>query len=61
MNLQQQEETRATVDVRDPPLPALMRTAKPIGTFAGEGDFILRIRDRKVTAANTGDEGGGQN
>ncbi|MGA8659661.1 MAG: hypothetical protein WB586_26360 [Chthoniobacterales bacterium] len=61
MNVQQQEQTRAVVDVRDPPLRALLRMAKPIGTFAGDGDFILRIRDGKVTAANTGDQGGGQN
>jgi hypothetical protein len=61
MNVQQQEPTRAVVDVTDRPLPALMTMAKPIGTFAGEGDFILRIRDGKVAAVNTGDQGGGQN
>ena len=33
----------------------------PIGTFAGSQDFILRVRNGKPVAANTGDQGGGQN
>ena len=33
----------------------------PIGTFAGSQDFVLRIRKGKPIAANTGDQGGGQN
>lgn len=33
----------------------------PIGTFAGSQEFILRIRNGKPVAANTGDQGGGQN
>jgi hypothetical protein len=33
----------------------------PIGTFAGTKDFVVRIRDGKPAAANTGDQGGGQN
>ena len=33
----------------------------PIGTFADSQEFILRIRDGKPVAANTGDQGGGQN
>jgi len=61
MNLKQQEQTPAVVEERDLPLPALMRMAKPIGTFAGERDFILRIHEGKVIPANTGDQGGGQN
>jgi hypothetical protein len=32
-----------------------------IGTFANSTDFILRFRDGKPIAANTGDQGGGQN
>lgn len=32
-----------------------------IGTFAGSQDVILRIRNGKPVAANTGDQGGGQN
>jgi hypothetical protein len=33
----------------------------PIGTFAGSQEFILRIRNGDPVAANTGDQGGGQN
>jgi hypothetical protein len=33
----------------------------PIGTFAGSRDFVLRIRNGKPIAANTGDQGRGQN
>ncbi|HEX6562983.1 MAG TPA: hypothetical protein VF020_01800 [Chthoniobacterales bacterium] len=33
----------------------------PIGTFADSQEFILRIRNGKPVAANTGDQGGGQN
>jgi hypothetical protein len=33
----------------------------PIGTFAGSQDIIVRIRNGKPVAANTGDQGGGQN
>jgi hypothetical protein len=32
----------------------------PIGTFADSQEFILRIRNGKPIAANTGDQGGGQ-
>jgi len=61
MNLKQQEQTPVVVDEKHPPLPALTSMAKPMGKFAGEGDFILRIHDGKVAPANTGDQGGGQN
>ena len=61
MNLQQQEQASEVVDEKDPPLPALTSMAKPMGTFAGEGDLILRIHDGRVAPANTGDQGGGQN
>jgi len=33
----------------------------PIGTFADSEEFILRIRNGKPVAANSGDQGGGQN
>jgi hypothetical protein len=33
----------------------------PIGTFAGSEEFILRVSNGKPVAANTGDQGGGQN
>jgi hypothetical protein len=39
----------------------LMKMAKPIGTFSGVTDFILRFRNGELTAADTGDQGGGQN
>ena len=61
MNLKQLEQVPPVVDERDPSLRALLSMAKPIGTFAGEGDFILRIHDGKVVPADTGDQGGGQN
>jgi hypothetical protein len=61
MNLKQLEQAPPVVDERDSPLRALLSMAKPIGTFAGEGDFILRIHDGKVVPADTGDQGGGQN
>jgi hypothetical protein len=33
----------------------------PIGTFGGSQDVILRMRNGTPVAANTGDQGGGQN
>jgi hypothetical protein len=45
---------------RDLPVD-LMKKAKPIGTFAGQKDFILRFRNGKLVPADTGDQGGGQN
>jgi hypothetical protein len=33
----------------------------PIGTFAGSQDVILRVRNGRPVAANTGDQGCGQN
>jgi len=39
----------------------LMRMAKPIGTFGGSTDFILKFRKGQLVAADTGDQGGGQN
>jgi hypothetical protein len=38
-----------------------MKMAKPIGTFCGATDFILRFRNGDLIAADTGDQGGGQN
>ena len=34
---------------------------EPRGTFAGTVDLIVRTRDGEVVAADTGDQGGGQN
>jgi hypothetical protein len=39
----------------------LMKMAKPIGTFGGLTDLILRFRNGELVAADTGDQGGGQN
>jgi hypothetical protein len=39
----------------------LMKMAKPIGTFGSPADFVLRIRNGAAVAADTGDQGGGQN
>ena len=62
MNVQQDDQNR-TKRRKDPPLPAIdlpkMRT--PIGSFAGSQDFLVRIRNGKLVAADTGDQGGGQN
>jgi hypothetical protein len=33
----------------------------PIGRFAGTADMVVRIRNGKPIAANTGGQGGGQN
>jgi hypothetical protein len=34
---------------------------KPRGTFAGTIDSVVRTRDGEMVAADTGDQGGGQN
>jgi hypothetical protein len=39
----------------------LTKTAKPIGTFGGPTDLILRFRNGELVGADTGDQGGGQN
>jgi hypothetical protein len=33
----------------------------PIGTFGGSHDFVVRIRDGALVAANAGTQGSGQN
>jgi hypothetical protein len=42
-------------------LEDLLANLAPIGTFAGTNDFVVRIRNGKPVAANTGGQGGGQN
>jgi len=42
-------------------LPEFSGVVKPVGTFGGSTDFILRIRNGKPVAEDTGDQGGGQN
>jgi hypothetical protein len=39
----------------------LFKTRTPIGGFAGSQDFLIRVRNGKLVAADTGDQGGGQN
>ena len=43
------------------PSNELLKNAVPIGIFAGPQDFVLRFRDGKLVAANSGKQGGGQN
>ena len=42
-------------------LQELVANLTPIGTFGGTDDFVVRIRNGKPIAANTGAQGGGQN
>jgi hypothetical protein len=62
MNVQLDDQNR-TRERRDSLLPAidLFKTRTPIGSFAGSEDFVIRIRNGKLVAADTGDQGGGQN
>jgi hypothetical protein len=46
----------ATISTVDP-----MKMAKSVGTFGGPTDLILRFRNGEPVAADTGDQGGGQN
>jgi hypothetical protein len=39
----------------------VLAICKPIGTFAGTEDLILRVRNGQVVAADSGDQGEGQN
>jgi hypothetical protein len=39
----------------------LTRMAKPVGSFAGTTDLILRLRNGVLVVSDTGDQGGGQN
>lgn len=41
--------------------PISMKDLSTVGTFAGSKDAVIRIRDGKPIAANTGGQGGGQN
>jgi hypothetical protein len=65
MNTLEKDKRLGTSLPKDAPmrdaLGELMKMAKPIGTFGGVTDFILRFRNGELVAANTGDQGGGQN
>ena len=64
MNVQQ-NETSIEIPLSDEDLanPAneLLKSAVPIGKFAGPQDFVLRFHNGKLVAANSGKQGGGQN
>jgi hypothetical protein len=62
MNVQQNDQKKIS-DAKDLPLPPvdLLKMRKPVGSFAGSQDFVLRIRNGKLVAADTGEQGGGQN
>ena len=65
MNVQQTERNLVTGGFANRaatlPRPEFSGAVKPVGTFGGSIDFILRIRNGKPIAADTGDQGGGQN
>jgi hypothetical protein len=65
MNVQLNDQKRRTGDPEESPFTIstanLVTMGKPIGTFAGSEDFIIRIRNGKLVTADTGDQGGGQN
>ncbi len=62
MNVQQDDQNR-TKERKDSSLPAtnLFKMGTPIGSFAGPQDFLIRIRNGELVAADTGDQGGCQN
>lgn len=41
--------------------PEILALCKPVGSFAGTGDCILRVRNGYIVATDTGDQGCGQN
>jgi hypothetical protein len=65
MNTLQLDHKQGTGQSKDTPRKIyaadLIEMAKPIGTFGGLTDIILRFRNGVPVAADTGDQGGGQN
>jgi hypothetical protein len=61
MNVQPNDQKRRTGDPEESPFTIstanLVTMGKPIGTFAGSEDFIMRIRNGKLVTADTGDQG----
>jgi hypothetical protein len=53
------ESKKPSADVSLP--PEVLALCKPVGTFAGTEDFILRVRNGQVVAADSGDQRDGQN
>jgi len=65
LNALQNDQKQVTNRPKDSP-PAisgaeLMGKAKFIGAFGGPTDLILRFRNGELVAADTGDQGAGQN
>ena len=65
MNALQNDQKQGTSHPQDSPITSSavdqMKLAKPVGAFAGSTDLILRFHNGKLIAADTGDQGGGQN
>jgi hypothetical protein len=65
MSALQNDQKQVTSHSKDSPVTIsavdLMSMAKPIGTFAGSKDSILRFRSGELVAADTGEQGAGQN
>src|SRR5260370_31989571 len=61
MNVQPNDQKRRTGDPEESPFTISTANSvtmgKPIGTFAGSEDFIMRIRNGKLVTADTGDQG----
>jgi hypothetical protein len=55
--LAQSKKPSADVSLR----PDVLALCKPVGTFAGTEDLILRVRNGQVVAVDSGDQGDGQN
>ena len=53
------ESKKSSADVILP--PEVLALCKAVGTFAGTEDLILRVRNGKVVAVDSGDQGDGQN
>ena len=65
MNMVENNQTQEAKQSKNSPATNspvdLKKMAKPIGTFGGATDVILRLRKGKPVAADTGEQGGGQN
>jgi hypothetical protein len=62
MNVQKNIQTQTKEREHSPlPAPDLSKLRIPVGSFAGSQDYVVRIRNGQFVAADTGDQGGGQN
>ena len=64
MNAEQISKPSAAIDAgrfaKTISFEELAAIGTPIGTFGDKTDFVVRIRNGKPIAANTGGQGGGQ-